>query len=465
MIPKGENGGFTPRNNPYAGPQELKLKQVLKTNFANLTDAEKSWSDGAADLVSLNEKLAKQKSRIELEYQSPEGTDNPGREAARTYQRLIDIVDRRRGEMTDVAEAVKKAKEATSTAWTEYNTLPVVSEPAADNPTAGITGHSKKAIEKRTEAVKAAEKENETHASSVNAAEAKARQVLATLDSEMEQATDKMRKVAGTEKPGSVTNASTTADVSPGSGRPTQTNPGVVRQPRITQTSTVTEPTHTTVVNPGPHTDVNDPPILQSDQTTDHNSGLLQSSTPPVTSSPPTTTVGPTAPTSSGPTPAGVNPVVTPGLSTSAVSRTPGTAVPGSTAARSSALGRSSTSAASRGVLGRNTMMPGQSAAGRTGATAARSGTTAGRTGATAARGGTPGMVPGQSGTRGTRGAAGSRSAAGTRGSSGGRMVPGTGGTRGKSSKNDQSDESVELMWDDGQEWLGDDETGPEVLG
>ncbi|QIX26185.1 hypothetical protein ncot_05895 [Nocardioides sp. JQ2195] len=455
MIPKGggDGSGFTPRNNPYAGPHELKLKQILKTNFGNLSDAEKSWADGAADLASLVVTLTKQRDRMEDEYVSS-GEHDPGRAAVNTYQKLIDMVNKRHTEMTDVADAVKKAREASSTAWTEYNTLPVVTEPAADNPTAGITGHSKEAIRKRTEALNDAERVNTTHANSVNAAEAKARQVLATYDSEMEQATSKMRKVAGMEQPGSVTNSTTNADISPSSGRPTSSNPGVIRQPQIESTSTATPTTHT--VNTGTQTPTQEPPHLTTEPPTvhhtpnttpvnnpDHN-GLLQSAptAPPSTGPSPTTSIGPTT----SPTPTSASPVVAPTLSSAAVSRTAGTAIPGSTPARSAALGRSSSSTPARGVLGRNTMMPGQSAAGRSSATAGRPGSR--------------GMVPGQSGTRGTSGTAGSR---GSRGSGRGAMAPGTGG-RGTGKDRDRQGDSVDLLWDDGQEWLGDDELSPEVL-
>ncbi|KRF17830.1 hypothetical protein ASG90_05700 [Nocardioides sp. Soil797] len=436
-----ETGGSAVRNNPHAGPQELKLKQALETNYVDLVDTESAWQNGADELLDLSAKLVKQKERVELDYPATGGPIDPGGAAALTYERLIKSVDKRRLEMTEVAAAVGDADKAMIAALQDYNALPPVSDPSTGDPTAGIVGHGKKAINKRTEALKAAQKVDDKHAADVALAESKAREALGRLDSAIEKATDKMRPVAGLEKPGSVTNPGTAADVRPVSAGPTKTTPGVISQTQIEQTQTTTQTPH--VVNTGQQTPVIHQTPLPTNEQPTHNTGLLQSSSPPVVNSNPPVSIG-ANPTPTSSAPVSASPVVTPGLSTSAISRT-ATPLPGTTQARSTALGRSSSSTASRGVLGRNSMMPGQSAAGRTAA--------AGR--------GTRGMMPGQSGTKGSRGTAGSRGARGT----GGRgMAPGTGGTRGKGKNRDRDGDSVDLLWDDGQDWLGDDETSPEVL-
>lgn len=147
--------------------------------------------------------------------------------------------------------------------------------------------------------------------------------------------------------------------------------------------------------------------------------------------------------------------------STSAPVRPIGSTGRGGSAAAISRAGATSTSssAAARGATSASTAA-GRTAAGRTGAS-----------GTTAARGATAGSAGGRgsTGTAGGRGAAagatsGSRSATGSRGSRGAAAAAGTPGARGaRKGDRDDSTSRDSLVYE--QDWLGDDDAAPGVLG
>lgn len=437
------------RHNPYAGARELELREALNANPYSIIDAKDAWLTGADDLHDLAVGLGGQKDRIREVY------EGAGEDAALVYERMESMVLKREKEMRAVATALEESHKAVEAARAAYYKLPAVRPPSDGSlPPALDAGATKAQKEKHAEKVKARKAENATadanHESDKKAAEAKAVEALAVLDTSLNGSADKMRGVAGMEKP--------TGGTSTGHGQPvghalprskSPTGPGVISAPDIDANPTDTS-TPPTTVNPG-HPDPGTPgPVITRDPPNDTTSplhplpkGVLAG--PPVGTEgthPPSvpSSLGSSSPfTSSTATGVGVSAVTPTGLAASAIRRggSPGVApsVPGAT------LGRSSTSAASVGSTGRNAMMPGQTAARTTGA---------GVRGAAGGRGGR--MVPGQGGAR-ARGSAGSRGA----------MASGTGAGRRKGGKDEQ--DRIDLLWDDGDDWLGDDETAPQTLG
>lgn len=432
------------RHNPYAGAHEQELHEALNANPFSITDAEDAWVAGAGDLADLKRNLTTQKNLIRETYKGA------GEEAALVYERMETMVGKREQEMLDVAAGLKMSHDAVTAARKAYYDLPPVRPPSDGTmPAALPMGATKKEHKKHAETVATRKQEIATadanHEADKRAAEAKAVEALGILDTSLNASADKMRDVAGMPKPdnspGSGSGVPVNHALSGASGPPSQaiSSPGTSANP----TPTTQAPPTTHPVNPHPVDTGNLPPSTTPPPST----GVLAGPTETVQQPTVPSALGnpsPSSSTSASPaisTAAGLGVAAAPAsLAASALRRT-ATPLPGtSAAARGATLGRSSSATPARGALGRNAMMPGQ--------TAART-TSGGRTAGATGRGGR--MVPGQ-------GAAGARGKAGSRGA----MVPGTGAGRGKGDKRDEN--QVDLLWDDGNDWLGEDETAPQTL-
>lgn len=186
------------RKNEFAGPHEAALRRTLSHNWYDVGQARKAWRDAAEDLDELADLIKRQERQIRVAYDN--GDDGTGARAADSYRRVREMLEARKQEMDTVAGAIEEADEAFSQAQTSYRNLPSVNaqEGNPDKPN-------------RAEYEKA---------------ERQAEAALRKLEGSMAGSTDRIRPVAGMERPASGTTGSTTSGAhTPSGGVPTGGTP------------------------------------------------------------------------------------------------------------------------------------------------------------------------------------------------------------------------------------------------
>lgn len=470
------------RTNPYAGPEEQRLRKVLNANTYQLNQAAQEWNTNAQALQNLERMLVTQGNRIEDAY-SANGSNGTGGRAARAFRDVAAMVERRSVEMHKMREALGDAATAVETAQASYRSLPHVSPPFTGDRTGGHTGDTPESLTRRQQAQQDAASADAKHQAEYQEAERQARAALTKLDGDMESATDKMRPVAGLDRTSSPTTGTTTAGPSSagvvgstapapvGGPKPTPA-PGVIAQPVPVEPG----------LAPGPGTPPpsggQTPPVLQLPGApgTNPDSGLgggLDGDLSGGSDFP-----GATVPSGAGSAP-------TPGVSAGGAAGAVGAGMiagggaiaglGGAAGGRPVASGRTvalggqagARGAGARGALGRTTVAAGQGTSGRTGA-GARGGRTvaagqgnAGRAGARGAAG-SRGTAAGAGGQAGRKGGKSGRAVA-----AGGRKGPlsaaATGGKRGKRDEGEEASRDA-LAFEDEQTWLDDEQTTDAVL-
>lgn len=436
------------RDNPYAGPNERALERVTRVRLIDLYDTEYEWHRGGKNLHDVETALRRQKTRIGEAYRGA------GDDAVRAYQQVEDLVGARRRKMNQVEGGLKIAYDAFSTADMEYRTLPVVRPPSTKSPTRSDYGKTKKERKEFREDLKAANEQDAQHEQDKAAAEKEAGRALNELDQRLALAVRKMRPVAAEGENGTVSTGATTAsfnnqvpggvggpgpgsDGSDGPKRPGPGDPGPGPGP-----DDGSEPPGPYEPGPGP----DDGPELPGPPYEPGPGPDDGPETPGPIDPPPGT--GPLPGPGDGGGLSGIsNPGGPGGVSAGGL---PGGAVP-----TGSAPAPSTSSLNLGSVLGSPSSLSATAVAGLTGGAAKAS--TAGSMvpGAAAGR---PAMMGGR--TAGGRG--GGRMVPGrAAGGRGGRAMGGRGA--GKSRKKDRR-KSGQDLWDDGEDWLGDEDVGPQTL-
>ena len=439
QVADGGGGGHA------AGPQEQKLLQAYSANIAALDAAATSWTKGSQLLNVVAQRLEAQAAQLETSF----GTNNPtGTEAARRYREVRAEVDKRAGEMTTAANALKHSSAGLTAAQGDYDKLP----PVTTNPHAPQTDLERLMDPGGT--LRRAQYDGE-----VAAREQAAGVALTKLDTHFEKSAEDLRTVAG-DRPTDRSGGGGGGDTGGGSPLVRTSGGGTVTPgPSGSPSGGDDGPRHH-AVSPGPYDARDDG---NPGQPTPRGTGTVPYGTlaggtghyeqnasggstyTPGSSATPVSGSGAAAGSALG---AGV----ISGAGAIAASRggvTPGirpvAAAPGS----SGAIGRSTTTGASRGALGRpGTMVPGQG-----GAAARATGTTAGR-----GAGGRGSMVSGQGQGAGK---GGGRSGAGGRGGRGA-VGAGQGGRAGKKDEKDVTQDH--LAFADEESWLDDEGAADAVI-
>jgi hypothetical protein len=431
------------RKNEFAGPHEAALRRTLSHNWYDVGQARKAWRDAAEDLDELADLIKRQERQIRVAYDN--GDDGTGARAADSYRRVREMLEARKQEMDTVAGAIEEADEAFSQAQTSYRNLPSVNaqEGNPDKPN-------------RAEYEKA---------------ERQAEAALRKLEGSMAGSTDRIRPVAGMERPASGTTGSTTSGAhTPSGGVPTGGTPPPGGTGPGYPNPEGHEATDTGPVVDGPpegwppdgYSPDGGPPDWgdDGDLSGGDGSGLPESS--PVSGG----GMGLASGAAFGAGAAALG-------GAGAVAGTRGAGAVRAGLGKTVALGRSVTSAA-KGTLGRSVVAAqGTSGRGTSGRGAGRgvvagSGQGIGRAGSRGGRGMAAGAGSGTGSGKGKgagKGKGGGKGAGSGKGGATGRRAPlsaaATGGRRGE---RDREESAEHVAFDDEQAWLGDEETGDAVI-
>lgn len=420
-------------HNPYKGPQESRLEQVIADiSRADIEQGANSWRTGSSELAQVRVELLNQAGQLTRDGAFGE----PGIQAAAVFEMIAEQVAKHEEGMEAVAKAIDVAAVALGEA--ENTTLPIVQPapnfadlpPDADN--VWLREQAKEASHKR----------------SLSEREVQSRKAMQQLDEQLNDVARALRELTGVQEP---TRPGPRPTTTPVHHTPGSSGPGLAPPPQV-------------LTNPGWPKDppqISDPGLPEGWQPGDDDTEGTDPHTPQVvTPTAPSPSLGPGLFPGPGATSPGSGPGIgvpaTTGLAAGVLStaavfggirRTPPPVTGLAPGATPGQIGRSTTPA--RGNLGRPGLAPGQAAG-------------ASRTGGAPTRGaGARPMAPGQAaaGSRAAgRGAGGGRAGAGR----GATPVAGTGGRQGGRDKDDRSREA--LAFEDQEAWLDDDAHGAGVL-